>query len=175
VNRPISAVLLSQTATTETLERQNLGQIRSRGVMVEAQTVRWHGVDASFGYQLAVATVTAFNTSSALQNDLTGKWIPQVPREAVTATANYVAPRVASFHVIASYTGQQFDDAENQYRLRPYARFDVSADRELAHGLSLFAGAQNLLNREIEAGRTPLLTLAAPRLVQAGVRYTFSR
>jgi outer membrane receptor protein involved in Fe transport len=175
MNRPISAVLLSQTATTETLQRQNLGQIRSRGMMVEAQTAPWGGFDASFGYQLAVATVTAFNSSSPAQNNLTGKWIPEVPREAVTATANYAATRVASFHVIASYEGREFDDAENQFLLHPYARLDVSADRTLVHGLSIFAGAQNLLNREIDAGRTPILTLAAPRLVQTGLRYTFSR
>jgi hypothetical protein len=52
---------------------------------------------------------------------------------------------------------------------------DVSAERALPHGFTLFAGAQNLLNRSIDAGRTPILTLAAPRLVQAGMRYTFSR
>jgi outer membrane receptor protein involved in Fe transport len=175
VNRPISAVALAQTATTQTLQRQNLGQIRSRGLMVEAQSNRWRGVDASFGYQLAFATVTAFNTSSAAQTNLTGNWIPQVPRQMLTATVNYAAPRVAEFHVFANYTGQQFDDAGNQFLLHPFARFDVSADRGLGHGLVLFAGAQNLLNRSIDAGRTPLLTLAAPRLVQAGLRYSFGR
>jgi outer membrane receptor protein involved in Fe transport len=175
VNRPISAVVLSQTATTQLLQRQNLGQIRSRGVMVEAQTQEWRGFDASFGYQLAVATVTAFNSSSPAQANLTGNWIPEVPRESVTATANYVAPRVAGFHVIGSYTGREFDDAANQYVLRPYARFDVSAERELGHRVSVFAGAQNVLNRTIDAGLTPILTLAAPRLVQAGLRYSLSR
>jgi outer membrane receptor protein involved in Fe transport len=175
VNRPISAVLLSQTTTTQTLQRQNLGQIRSRGLMLEAQSQPWHGLDATFGYQLAVATVTAFNSSSPAQANLTGNWIPQVPRQSVTATANYAAPRIASFHLIASYTGHVFDDAANQYVLHPYARFDVSSERSLPHGFSLFAGAQNLLNRSIDAGRTPVLTLAAPRLVQAGVRYNFSR
>jgi outer membrane receptor protein involved in Fe transport len=175
VNRPISAVLLSQTATTQLLQRQNLGQIRSRGLMIEGQSASWRGLDASFGYQLAVATVTAFNSSSVAQSNLTDKWIPEVPRESVTATANYAAAKVASFHVFASYTGQEFDDAQNQYRLRPYARFDVSADRELRWGLSLFAGAQNLLNRRIDAGLTPILTLAAPRVVQAGMRYRFQR
>jgi outer membrane receptor protein involved in Fe transport len=179
VNRPISAVVLSQIpappapATSQVLQRQNLGQIRSRGVMVEAQTTTWRGFDAGFGYQLAIATVTAFNASSAVQSDLLGKWIPEVPRESVTATANYVAPRVASFHAIASYTGRDFDDAANQYLLHPYARFDVSAERALGHGLSVFAGAQNVLNRTIDAGLTPVLTLAAPRLVQGGVRYRF--
>ncbi len=181
VNRPISAVVLSQTpappamAVSQTLQRQNLGQIRSRGAMVEAQTTSWRGLDASVGYQLAVATVTAFNATSAVQGNLLGKWIPEVPRESVTATANYVAPRFASFHLIASYAGREYDDAANQYVLHPYARLDLSAERDLHHGLSCFAGAQNLLNRSIDAGRTPILTLAAPRLVQAGLRYQFGR
>lgn len=175
VNRPISAVGLSQTATTQTLQRQNLGQIRSRGLMLEAVTEHHLGLDASFGYQLAVATVTRFNAGSPVQTSLTGLWIPQVPRQAVTAVVNYRAPHAATFHLIASYTGQQFDDSGNQYRLRPYARFDASLDRALPHGFGLFAGAQNLLDRNIEAGRTPVLTLAAPRLVQAGLRYTFRR
>ncbi len=175
VNRPISAILLAQTATAQTLERQNLGQIRSRGLMVEAQSQSWRGFDAGFGYQLAFATVTAFNSSSPAQNNLTGKWIPQVPREALIATANYIAPHVANLHLVASYTGQAYDDAENQFLLHPFARFDLLADRSLARGFSVFAGAQNLLNRAIDAGHTPVLTLATPRLVQAGLRYSFSR
>jgi outer membrane receptor protein involved in Fe transport len=165
VNRPISAVLVS----TNVYRRENLGQIRSRGVMVEAQSATWRGLDAGFGYQLAVATVTAYKVQPAL----VGNWIPEVPRESVTATANYVAPRVASFHAIASYTGRDFDDAPNQFLLHPYARVDVSAERVLGHGLSVFAGAQNVLNRTIDAGLTPVLTLAAPRLVQGGVRFEF--
>ncbi|MDE1155402.1 MAG: TonB-dependent receptor [Acidobacteriaceae bacterium] len=172
VNRPISAVVLSQSATAQTLQRQNLGQIRSRGMMLEAQSVTWHGFDASFGYQLAIATVTAFRSDSPAQANLTGKWTPQVPRQSVTVTANYAAAHVASFHLIASYQGMQFDDAANQFVLHPYARFDLSADRTLRHGFSLYAGAQNLLNRSIDAGRTPTLTLASPRLVQGGLRYT---
>jgi len=173
VNRPISAVLLMQTMTSQTLERQNLGQIRSRGLMLEAQTETRRGFDASVGYQFAVATVTAFRSDSPAQADLSGKWIPQVPRQSVTATANYAAPRIAAFHLIASYQGTEFDDAANTFVLHPYARFDLSAERTLGHGLVLFAGAQNLLDRTIDAGRTPSLTLASPRLVQAGVRYSF--
>lgn len=179
VNRPISAVLLSQTATSQTLQRQNLGQIRSRGVSVEASTLDWHGFHASAGYQLAIATVTAFNTSSAVQKNLTGNWIPEVPRESFTSTLNYAAPHVANLHLIASYTGREFDDANNQFLLHAYPRFDASADRAIftrwVQGLSLYGAAQNLANRAIDAGRTPVLTLAAPRLVEGGLRYTLSR
>ncbi len=143
--------------------------------MVEAQTAAWRGLDASVGYQLAVATVTAFNATSAVQADLKGKWIPEVARESATSTVNYAAPRIANIHLLASYAGREYDDAANQYVLHPYARIDVSVDRDLHGGLSIFGGAQNLLNRSIDAGRTPILTLAAPRLGQAGLRYRFSR
>ena len=81
-----------------------------------------------------MATVTAFNSGSAAQANLTGNWIPEVPRESVTATANYVRPQLASFHVMASYAGKEFDDAANQFVLHPYARFDVMAERELGRG-----------------------------------------
>jgi len=174
VNRPITTVLLSQTATTQTLQRENLGQLRSDGLMLEAQSARWHSLDATFSYQLAIATVTRFNSSSPLQANLVGNWLPEVPRESVTSTLNYAAPRVAAFHLIASYQGQEFDDSANQYVLAPYARFDLSADRNLTHHLSIFGSAQNLLNRTIEAGKTPTPTLAAPRLVQGGLRYNFN-
>ena len=179
VNRPISTIQIAQTppppapATTTTLQRVNLGQIRSQGLSLDADLRPGHRFEATVQYQLAFATVTKFAPATPQQSDITGNWIPEVPRQAVTATANYSAPRLANLHAIASYTGQAFDDSANQYVLHPYARFDVSADRDLGHGLSLFAGAQNLLNRAIDAGRTPQLTLAAPRLVQAGLRYNF--
>ena len=123
--------------------------------MLEAQSAQWRGFDAGLGYQFAVATVTAFNSSNPAQSNLTGNWIPEVPRQSVTATVSYTQPKVASFHLIAAYQGQEFDDAANQYRLSPYARFDVSAERRLRWGLTVFAGAQNLLDREIDAGLTP--------------------
>lgn len=179
VNRPISAVLLAQTATSQTLQRQNLGQIRSDGVMVEAQSNRWHNLDATAGYQLAIATVTRYNpviqpTIPLATQLLAGKWTPEVPRESATAMVNYAAPRVVNLHLLTSYQGHEFDDSANQFLLHPYARFDVSVDRSLTHGLSIFATAQNLLNRSIDAGRTPILTLAPPRIVQAGLRYSFT-
>jgi len=176
VNRPITTVLISQVVvnqviTSQTLQRQNLGQIRSDGLMVEAQSVRWRGVDASLGYQLAFATVTKFNSSSPLQQNLVGKWLPEVPRESVTAAVNYGLPRVATFHVIASYSGQMFDDSANTFLLHPFARFDVSAERGVGKHFAVFGEAQNLLDRTIEAGKTPTPTLAAPRVVVGGIRW----
>jgi len=175
VNRPITTVLVTETATTQTLQRQNLGQLRSDGAMLEAQTGRWHSLDAAFNYQLSFASVTRFNSSSPLQTSLVGNWLPEVPRESFTSVVNYTAARIAAFHLIASYQGREFDDSANQYILHGYARFDVAAERGLTRRFSVFGGAQNVLNRAIEAGKTPTPTLAPPRLVQGGLRYCFSR
>ena len=78
---------------------------------------------------------------------------------------------MASVHAFATYSGTEYDDSANQFLLHPFARFDVSAERVLGHGLTLTVGAQNVLNRQIDAGRTPILTLAAPRLVEGGIRF----
>jgi outer membrane receptor protein involved in Fe transport len=175
VNRPVSAVLLSQTATTQTLERENLGQIRSRGLMFEAHSQSWRGLSGDVSYQLAVATVTQFNNSFPAQKNLLGNWIPEVPRQSLSTQLRYEAPRVATFIADAIYEGHEFDDAENTAVLHPYSRFDLFAERKIGHGLSLYASSQNVLNRRIDAGLTPTLTLAAPRIVEGGVRYSFSR
>ena len=98
-----------------------------------------------------------------------------MPRQSLTSTLNYLSPRLANLHLISSYTGREFDDAANTFILHPYPRFDLSADRQLRHGLSIYAAAQNLANRAIDAGRTPILTLAAPRLVEAGLRFNLQR
>ena len=98
MNRPVSAVLLSQTATTQTLQRQNLGQIRSRGLMLEAQTRAWRGLSGDVSYQLAVATVTQFNNAFPAQVNLLGNWIPEVPRESVSTQLRYAAPANRNVH-----------------------------------------------------------------------------
>ena len=174
VNRPVSAVLLSSTATTQTLERENLGQIRSRGLMLESQTRAWRGLSGDVSYQFAVATVTKFNNAFPAQVNLLNHWIPEVPRQSVSTQLRYDAPRLATFIVNAIYEGHEFDDAENVAVLHPYARFDLYAERTIGHGLSLYASSQNVLNRTIEAGKTPALTLASPRIVEGGVRFKLS-
>jgi outer membrane receptor protein involved in Fe transport len=167
VNRPVDAVLQSQTATTQTLMRQNLGQIRSRGWTVEADSHEWMHAQLSAGYQNALATVTSFSAETTL----VGKWIPQVPRNAASAKLQVTVPRVAYFNATGFYTGHAFDDTENTDLLHGFARFDVYGERKFGSRVMLYGSIQNLLNRAIEVGRTPLLTLGAPRTAMLGVRF----
>jgi hypothetical protein len=68
-------------------------------------------------------------------------------------------------------SGHQFDDDANAYRLSGFFELNGYASHCFSHGLELYADSQNMLNRTIQAGRTPILTLATPRVGTIGVRW----
>ena len=175
VNRPITALTLSVTPTSELLMRENLGQIESRGVSLDyaAQPAEWIGIEG--GYQFALATVTKF----APQPGLVGNWIPQVPQNMATAQVRFSFPTAANFRqmrgtqlsVQATESGRQFDDDANAYLLHGYFRLDAYGERSFGRHATAFAAGENLFNRTIEVGKTPLTTLGTPRVVRVGLRF----
>lgn len=169
VNRPITALTLSVTPTEELLERENLGQIESRGVSLDyaMQLASWIGIGG--GYQFANATVTKF----APQPALIGKWIPQVPRNMATTQIRLTRPRIGVLSVQNQLTGRQFDDDANAYLLHSFFRLDAYAEHNFGRHIVAFASGENLFDRSIEVGKTPILTLGTPRLARVGIRLNF--
>jgi outer membrane receptor protein involved in Fe transport len=169
VNRPITALTLSVTPTSEFLERENLGQIESRGVSVDyaMQPTTWINVEG--GYQFADATVTKF----APEPDLIGKWIPQVARNMATTQVRLTRPRIGVLSMQGRISGRQFDDDANAYLLHSYFRLDSSAEHNFGRHVVAFASGENLFDRSIEVGKTPLTTLGTPRLARVGIRLSF--
>ena len=167
VNRPVTALTLSTTPTSTLLKRENLGQIRSRGVSVdyEVEARRW--LLFTGGYQYARATVTRFDQNPAL----IGNWIPQVPRNTGTAQATVSSKRWGTLSIQARGTGHQFDDDQNRFLLHGFFRFDAYASHAIGSHCEVFAAGENLFDRTIQVGRTPVLTLGTPRLVQGGMRF----
>ncbi len=171
INRPVSAVLLSSTATTQTLQRENLGQIQSQGVELAAQTHLTHTLSLDAGYQYAHATVTNFAPSEGpAQPALVGLWIPQVPRHTATAQLRYSPDPRYQITLAARETGHAFDDSSNLYKLHAFFVLDASAEAHLTPHLAPYVSFQNLLNRAIETARTPYLTLGTPFTAQGGLR-----
>jgi outer membrane receptor protein involved in Fe transport len=166
VNRPIAAVQVSSTPTSQTLVRQNLGQLLSKGITAELEMRPVNFLTVTAGYQYANSTVSKFQADPTLA----GKWTAQVPRNSATVQARMEKHQWGVFAVDLRTSGQQFDDTANQYRLNPYAQVDLYAEHTFTRYLRIYAAVQNLANSRIEAGRTPLLTLAAPRIVMAGIR-----
>ncbi len=171
INRPVSAVLVSQTAAMITNVRQNLGQIRSTGVELSAQLLPGRAVSASFEYQFADATVTKFSAQPAL----VGNQIPQVPRQTGTAQVRFTRPRVGELTVALRSSGTAYDDANNQFPLAGFLSLDVSGRHAFGHGVEVFFQVQNVTDQRAQVSRTPLLTLGSPVFGEAGIRLHLGR
>ncbi len=169
INRPITALTLSSTPTSTLLKRENLGQIESRGISLDfaSRPVRWMGIEG--GYQYADATVTKF----AQQPNLVGNWIPQVARNMATTQVNFSQRRWGVLSLQGRISGRQYDDDQNRFLLHSYFRLGAYASHDFGHHLTAFAAGDNLFDRTIEAGKTPSLTLASPRVARFGLRINF--
>jgi outer membrane receptor protein involved in Fe transport len=169
INRPITALTLSTTPTSELLKRENLGQIESRGVSLDfaSRPASWVGIEG--GYQYADATVTA----NAKEPSLVGNWIPQVARNMATTQLRFSQRRLGLLSLQGRISGRQFDDDANQYLLHSYFRFGAYASHDFGRHVVAFAAGDNLFDRSIEAGKTPTLTLASPRVARFGLRINF--
>ena len=169
INRPVSAVLISQTATSIRDMRENLGQIRSRGVELAATYHPYKAVGATVGYQFALATVTKFSA----QPLLVGNWIPEVPRQSFTAQLRVQNRLLGQLTLAARASGKTFDDSANQYPLDAFYELGLSGERAIYRRLSAAFLIQNLTNQRAQVARTPILTLGSPIYGQAGLRFAF--
>lgn len=169
VNRPITSLTVSITPTSEVLQRENLGQIESRGLTLDyaLDPVPWIGIQG--GYQFADATVTKF----APQPNLVGKWIPEVPRNMATTQVRFSRPRLGLLSFQGQLSGREWDDSGNTLPLHSYFQLDTYAQHPFGRHITAFASGENLFNRSIEVGKTPLTTLGTPRLVRVGLRFAW--
>jgi outer membrane receptor protein involved in Fe transport len=167
VNRPITALTLSVTPTSELLMRENLGQIESRGVSLDfaMQPAEWLGIQG--GYQWADATVTKFSPQPAL----IGKWIPQVPQNMATMQVRLSRARWGLLSLQGIESGRQYDDDANAYLLHGYFRLDAYGEHSFGRHVAAFADGENLFGRAVEVGKTPVTTLGTPRVARAGLRF----
>jgi outer membrane receptor protein involved in Fe transport len=164
VNRPIVAVTINSNSSPILLTRENLGQIESKGLSLdyELAPVRWLAVDG--GYQYAHATVTRG------VNDA-GNWIPEVARNLATMNVRAFRPKLGTLNVQGRLSGRQYDDDANANLLHGFFRLDGYASHDFGKRFQVFAGGENLLNRQIEVGKTPTTTLGMPRTGRAGILF----
>ncbi len=148
------------------MQRQNLGQIESKGISIdyELNPLRWLAVDG--GYQYANATVSR-------GTQYLGNWIPEVPRNTASMNLRGFRPRWGTASLQGRLSGHQWDDAANTYLLHGYFRLDAYTSHDFGSHIQVFAAGENLLNRAIEDSKTPTTTLGMPRLGRAGILFRF--
>jgi vitamin B12 transporter len=115
------------------------------------------------------ATIAASLDVQSPQNDLTGKLLPRRARQhGALAVGCPVGPVRVGLEVVAS--SLRYDDAENEVKMGGYAIVNLTAEWVLGRDMSLFARANNVLdkNYELAAGYA-----TGGATVFAGVRAQF--
>jgi len=171
INRPVSAVLVSSTATTITNRRENLGQIVSQGTELHAEIAAARPLSATLGYQYAHAVVTSFSAQPALA----GKWIPQVPRHSFTAQLRAEQPRLGELTLALRATGRAYDDSSNTFELNPFVSLGLFARHDFGPHWTASLLLDNLTNQRPDVARTPNLSLGSPFTAEGGLAFHWSR
>ncbi len=172
VKDPVSNVTLTTVGANVTQQRQNLGRTRITGVQTDVEyRARRRTGRVGGGYLFNHARVTEFATNPAL----VGKSLAQVPRHRGSLQVEYTNPRYVNVAFGLQAIGAQFDDDQNTpTRVLPgYAVMSLSASRRVSRNLEVFAGVQNLGDREYVVGTLPT-TIGTPRLFNGGVRVRFA-
>jgi outer membrane cobalamin receptor len=164
VDDPIANVTLSTTAALITRQRQNMGSLQAQGVDADALFVLTR-LQLRAGYEYVNSEVTSFSANPAL----VGRIVPQVPAHVFTFTTAYNAPHGWNVDALLRASSSQFDDDQNQFLLEPYGTLGVSVSKQFGM-TTWFVSAANLTNSRIEAGATPVITYASPRVISGGVR-----
>jgi outer membrane receptor protein involved in Fe transport len=146
-----------------TVERQNIGTLRSQGAELIATASLGRAWTAEVGYAFTDAEVTASSDTSLMGNQGEG-----APRGVLTASLALAPSRGFGFMVRARNLASQYTDVSNTLFIPGFFVMDASA-RYAVEQWELFVEAKNLLDEEYiaepEAG-----ALGAPRQVLAGAR-----
>jgi outer membrane receptor protein involved in Fe transport len=171
ISRPVANVTLLITPTLITRQRQNLGSLRSCGLEADWEAALPSNLRFSGGYLFVDPRVTSFPANILLE----GLQIPQVARHQLSMQLQYTNEKYALIGIQMRAASSQFDDDQNLFRLKEYLVTDAIVRRKIHSGISVFTAVENLFDARIETGRTPLLTLAAPRSFRIGLRIEFTR
>jgi len=163
---PVTNLTLAVTPTLITRLRQNLGKTRSCGFEADGQYRLSDEISLSGGYLFVDSRVNDFPPDRSLE-DLR---VPQIPKHQVTFQFQYANPRTVNAGLQFRAGSSQFDDDRNRFPLRGYATVDGFISRRITRHIAIFSAVENLFDTEVQSGRTPVLTLAAPRSLRFGIR-----
>ena len=167
----VSNVTLSVSPVLTIRQRQNVGRTRACGFEADGNFRITNDLRISGGYLFVDSRVTSFPANTLLE----GLFIPQIARHQFSMQVAYTAVKQTTLGAQIRAASSQFDDDLNQFRLNSFATTDVFASRRMGSKVEIFAAAENLFDSKIEAGRTPALTVAAPRTFRLGLRLRLGR
>jgi outer membrane receptor protein involved in Fe transport len=155
--------LPTSTATLIQRQRSN-GDARTTGSELELEVRVWRGID--------LTTAWALNSATFTSGELDGKRVPQVPRAQGAISLRSTIGRFAG-SIDLRIIGAQFDDDRNDFKLEQGSLFDARAGWRLTKGVDLFAAVENLFDKDLDTGKTPIRTIGQPRAGRVGLNLRF--
>ncbi|MBM3515005.1 MAG: TonB-dependent receptor [Alphaproteobacteria bacterium] len=152
-------------------QRRNVPRAVSDGIEAEAKFAIGRNLDLTARYLFADPNIRR----SPDQPALVGARLAQIPRHQVSIGLDaQLADRLDARLQFRSVSSQ-FDDDLNQRRLAAATVVDARFGFGMTEAIGLYIAAENLFDREIEAGRAAdgLASVGTPRTVTAGVSLNF--
>lgn len=183
VKDPIANVTIAANGNTR--QRRNLGSTNIGGFQTDV-AYRMNGYLAvSAAYVFDIAKVHESSVDAA-GNDLTGRYLAEVPKHRASFQLNYTNPRYVNVALENQFVGHQFDDdlntaaifpgieAKREIGLPKYSVTNVTLSRTINRNVDVFLGVQNLFGTVYYVGTNPT-TIGTPRLANFGIRLKVGR
>jgi outer membrane receptor protein involved in Fe transport len=183
VKDPVANVTVAANGNTR--QRQNLGSTNIGGFQMDAAYRVNVCLSLGAAYVFDNAKVHE-STTDAQGNNLTGKYLAEVPKHRGSLQVNFVHPKYANVSLDVQLAGMQFDDDLNVAAILPavagksevglpgYGLTNLTASRTINRQLDVFVGVQNLFGTLYYVGTNPT-TIGTPRLVNGGIRLRIGR
>ena len=150
------------------IQRQNVDAIQSQGLELEAGA-RVGDVDLDLSYDLIDAHVRAHGSQAALD----GLRPAQTPHDQLNGTIAWRPAHGPSASMTLHYVSRQFDDDQNQVKLRSAVTLDADVSVPVWNRLRAELRVENLTNKLVDVGYSngTVLERATPRTVWLGLRW----
>jgi outer membrane cobalamin receptor len=159
-------VTTTVSATPLVTKPENIGGIRSRGVVVEAPwrvTRRW-SLSPAYTYTDAVVT------SNSVNPGLVGNMLALVPRHQASLKLGFDDPRIATACLAGRYVSRRWGNDTNTQNLDEHFVMDLAVSRWLTKSLEVYFDGENLLDRRYTIAQMGLPVLGEPLYVALGLR-----
>jgi iron complex outermembrane receptor protein len=153
------------TIATNIRRRGNVGEAHAKGVEIDGDVRAW-----SHLWLRGSATIVDARFRESLEPNLEGKRLPQVPKVSFAFSAVAKLPKALEASAVWRALSDQYDDDRNTFLLAEARQLDFQVAGRM-HGFRWHLALENALDRRIEVGRTPLVTLAPGRAVRAGLAW----
>ena len=194
VNNPIANVTVATNNVPVTpgcagvptcRQLQNLGSTNISGFQTDLsyRVNGYWGLSGSYVFDIAKVHESKVDAAG---NDLTGKYLAEVPKNRVSLGLNYTNPRYVNFSVESQFVGHQYDDDLNTAAIFPgipekrevglpkYNVMNLTVSRTINRNVDVFFGVQNVFGTVYYVGTNPT-TIGTPRLVNGGIRLSVGR